>query len=346
MALESMFKRGFTPSCDIYLALGHDEELGGGEGAKILAKYFAHQGIRFSLVLDEGGFISDGALPLNKPVADVCVAEKGIMDVTLSASAPGGHSSRPPGQTAASQLCEAVCRICFRPRPARLIPLVKDNLRTIAPWLDAPYRRYIASPRIYGKKILRHLCASDRTAALARTTIAATMLNGGIAANVLPTSSGATLNIRLLPGDDPEGLIMWIKALTRDLGVKAEVVFSEATSSPPDYKSAAFNTFSQAVRDVFPGIPIVPGLLSGASDARHYIPFSDTVIRFSPFILSSGELASAHAENERVAVASLGAAVQFYRRVIERFCSVNNEQLTTDTGQQGAEDLKTEEDVL
>ncbi|MCL2003500.1 MAG: M20/M25/M40 family metallo-hydrolase [Oscillospiraceae bacterium] len=324
-ALESLFERGFTPDRDIYLALGHDEELGGAEGAKLLARYFSNQGIRFSLVLDEGGFISDAAFPVGKPTADVCAAEKGMMNVRLSVSAPGGHSSRPPERTAASLLCEAVCRIGFRPRPARLIPLMRDNIRQIAPWLDASLRRYIASPRLYGKKLLKRLCSDDRTAALARTTVAATLISGGIAHNVLPASAEATFNIRLLPGDSAEELLAWIKALTRDLGVKADVVFEQAALDPSDYRGAAFKTLSRAVGDVFPGIPVVPGLYCGATDARHYVPFSDAVLRFSPFILTSDELATIHAENERVAVASLGAAVAFYRRVIERFCDIGGD---------------------
>jgi carboxypeptidase PM20D1 len=319
-ALESLFERGFSPSRDIYVALGHDEELGGAEGAKILAKYFSHQGIRFSLVLDEGGFISDGAFPLHKPVADICAAEKGIMDIRLSVSAPGGHSSRPPDHTAASLICEAVCRVCFRPLPARMTPLMRDHLRAIAPWLDGKLRRYIASPRLYRKKLLKRLCSDERTAALVRPTIAPTMLNGGVAPNVLPASAEATLNIRLMPGDDAESLVAWIKALVRDLGVTAEVIFKESAPNPSDHKGDVFQTLSAVVQDVFPGIPAVPGLFCGATDTRHYKPFSDAVMRFSPFVVTADELATVHAENERIAVASLGAGVQFYRRVIERFC--------------------------
>ncbi|MDR0325266.1 MAG: M20/M25/M40 family metallo-hydrolase [Oscillospiraceae bacterium] len=319
-ALESLFERGFTPNRDIYLALGHDEELGGSEGAKQIARYFAQRGIHFSLVLDEGGFISDGAFPIGKPVADICAAEKGVMDVRLSVSAPGGHSSRPPDRTAAGLLCEAVCRIGFKPRPARLLPLVRDNLEAIAPWMDAALRRYMASPRLYGKKTLARLCADERTAALVRTTAAPTMLNGGIAPNVLPVSAEANVNIRLLPGDDSDGFVSWIGALTRDLGVKVDIVQEGEASGVSDYKGASFSILAGAVNDIFPGIPAVPGLFCGATDARHYEPFSNAVLRFSPFIVTSDELATVHAENERIAIASLGTAIQFYRRVIERFC--------------------------
>ena len=90
-ALESLFARGYRPSRDIYLALGHDEELGGVEGAKLFARHFAQQGLRFELILDEGGFISDAVFPVGKPVADVCVAEKGMLNIRLSATAPGSH---------------------------------------------------------------------------------------------------------------------------------------------------------------------------------------------------------------------------------------------------------------
>ncbi|MDR0293789.1 MAG: M20/M25/M40 family metallo-hydrolase [Oscillospiraceae bacterium] len=325
-ALESLFEGGFVPGRDIYLALGHDEELGGPEGAKQFARYFAQHGIHFSLVLDEGGFITDGAFPAGKPVADICAAEKGVMDVRLTVTAPGGHSSHPPERTAAGLLCEAVCRVGFKLRPARILPLVYDHFNTIAPLLDGTLRRYAATPRFYRKKLLARLCADERTAALVRTTVAPTLLTGGVAPNVLPPSAEANLNIRLLPGDDAEGLVSWINALTRDLGVKAEIVLNEEPSGVSDYKGAAFSALAGAVSDVFPGIPAVPGLCCGASDARHYEPFSSAVLRFSPFIVTLNELAAVHAENERVAVASLGAAVRFYRRVIERFCSPGGEQ--------------------
>lgn len=325
-ALESLFARGFTPTRDIYLALGHDEELGGFEGARQIARYFSQQGIRFSLVLDEGGFISDGVFSVGKPVADICAAEKGVMDIRLSVSVPGGHSSRPPERTAAGLLSEAICRIGFKPQPARLTPLVRDNIMTIAPWLDDTLRKYIASPRLYRRKLISHLCGDERTAALLRTTVAPTMLNSGVAPNVLPATAEASLNIRLLPGDKSGDILSWIEALTRDLGVKTEVMMEVPASEVSEYKGAAFSALAGAVNEVFPGIPAIAGLLCGASDARHYAPFSDTILRFTPFILTSDELATVHAENERVAVASLGAAIQFYRRVIERFTGKEGNQ--------------------
>jgi carboxypeptidase PM20D1 len=163
------------------------------------------------------------------------------------------------------------------------------------------------------------------------------MLNGGVAPNVLPVSAEANLNIRLLPGDSAEEIVSWIGALTRDLGVKTEVMAEGPASGVSDYKGAAFATLAGAVADVFPGIPAVPGLSCGATDARHYERFSPAVLRFSPFIVTSDEMATVHAENERISIGSLGAAVQFYRRVVERFCSTGNEQGTTNDRETGGD---------
>ncbi|MDR1693214.1 MAG: M20/M25/M40 family metallo-hydrolase [Oscillospiraceae bacterium] len=318
-ALESLITKGYTPSRDIYLALGHDEELGGGEGAKMFARYFAQQGLRFSMVLDEGGFISDAVFPVGKPVADVCVAEKGMVNLRLSVSAPGGHSSRPPKRSAPDLLCEAICRIGFQPRPAQFSDLIRDNLKEIAPWLEPDLRRYLASPRLYDRKLLKRLADDERTSPLVRSTAVPTVLQSGVAPNVLPATAEAILNIRLLPGDSAERTLRWIEALTRDLGIRVDVLFESPPTGVANYKGAAFRDFAAAVSDVYPGIPAVPGLFCGGTDSRHYEPFSEAVFRFSPFILTADEHATVHAENERVAVASLGAAVQFYRRVIERF---------------------------
>ena len=69
----------FQPERTLYLAFGHDEEVGGGLGAKALAAYLKGQGVQLEYVLDEGGpLLVDGLQPFirDKAVALVGTAEK------------------------------------------------------------------------------------------------------------------------------------------------------------------------------------------------------------------------------------------------------------------------------
>jgi carboxypeptidase PM20D1 len=60
-------------------------------------------------MLDEGLFIIDGLIPGHKkPIAMVCVAEKGYATFKLSVSVDPGHSSAPPKETAIGILAKAV----------------------------------------------------------------------------------------------------------------------------------------------------------------------------------------------------------------------------------------------
>ncbi|MCL2031623.1 MAG: M20/M25/M40 family metallo-hydrolase, partial [Oscillospiraceae bacterium] len=127
-AVESLLEEGVTPARDIFLAFGHDEELGGADGAGELAALFAERNARFEMVLDEGGSLCRSAIPVGRPVAHIGVAEKGMADLRFTAREESGSASRPPRRTALGRLSEALCRLEFRPLPPRLHPMVRDSL--------------------------------------------------------------------------------------------------------------------------------------------------------------------------------------------------------------------------
>lgn len=96
---------------DIYFSLGFDEEVGGRNGVKYVADYLKEKNIRFAMIIDEGGMISDGILGLREEIALVGTCEKGYADIKISYSSQGGHSSMPPGSTALGKICEAACKL-------------------------------------------------------------------------------------------------------------------------------------------------------------------------------------------------------------------------------------------
>ncbi len=62
-AVELLLRDGFAPRRTLLLAFGHDEEVGGEQGAVRIAAHLASQGIAPAFVLDEGMAIVEGMLP-------------------------------------------------------------------------------------------------------------------------------------------------------------------------------------------------------------------------------------------------------------------------------------------
>ncbi len=86
-AVERLLSDGFTPRHTIYLAFGHDEEIGGLHGAREIQRLLASRGVdRFALVVDEGGAVVRGMIPgVERPVALV-----GIAAIAVRAGAAAG----------------------------------------------------------------------------------------------------------------------------------------------------------------------------------------------------------------------------------------------------------------
>ncbi len=320
-AVESLVEQGFVPTRDIWFAFGHDEEVGGEDGAGSISRLFAARNMHFAMILDEGGGLKRGLLSLRRPVAEVAVSEKGMMNVRLTAQSGGGHASDPPRHTAAGSLSEAVCRVEFKPRSARLTPLVYDKLKALAPYLSFGWRLRVANRWLLKGKLAKY------EPAWVRTTIAPTMLSAGKAFNVLPGKAEAMLNIRLLPGDDPEDILRYLRDLFSGLGVSVMAMSIEEPSKISEYVGEAFRAVSSSVRIVFGDVPVVPSLMTAATDARRYENFSDCVYRFFPFVLGEEELAGIHGVDEHVSIEALGRAVLFYRELIGRMAGQRKSSL-------------------
>jgi carboxypeptidase PM20D1 len=84
-------------------------------------------------------------------------------------------------------------------------------------------------------------------------------------------------------------------------------------SSP---ESAGYRAVATAIRQVYPGTVVAPYLVIGASDARHYVGLTPTVLRFAPGLETAGSPPRAHGTDERVGIGEHAQAVRFYAQLI------------------------------
>jgi carboxypeptidase PM20D1 len=316
--VEGLLTEGFRPTRTVLLAFGHDEESTGMEGAAGISRLLADRGVHLLLVLDEGGFVSEGTVPVTRrPVALIGIAEKGYMDLELTAVGEPGHSSYPPPSTAVGRVAASIARVEENPLPARIA--TQSAFFQAAAEAAAWYARPIlaALPRL--GRVAETALARDRTAnALIRTTLAATVVSGGTKANVLPARARAVINARILPGDTTVDVLEHVRYLAAPgVDVRALAGFEPSPISDPG--SEVFAMLSAIVTSVFPDAVAAPWITIGATDARYYARIADHVLRFSPFRVDRDEITGFHGPNERIRVDAGPAAMSFYRKVVETF---------------------------
>jgi carboxypeptidase PM20D1 len=320
---ETLCGGGFKPREDIWFAFGGDEERAGVLGAKETARWFAGRGLRFSWVLDEGTPVGENQIKgVNTPLALVSIEEKGFLSLELSVGQKPGHASRPPNIQAAVVLAKALVRISQKPFPYALIPTVESFFSGLAP-LTSPRGRAWAMghARLLGPVFFRALKNNPDIAAMLHTTVAMTQLEGSSADNVMPSAVRAVINLRLLQPWTVEKALSHIKKVINDERVSV-AVYGLGTDPVPANPEHARRTgpgwkeLERAINQVFPGIPILPFLMTATTDSRHYHDLCEGIFRFSPQRLNPKELAGIHGHDERVSLENLTRGVQFYTSLL------------------------------
>jgi carboxypeptidase PM20D1 len=317
-AVEALLATGFVPATDVYLAFGHDEEVGGATGAAAIAETLRARDVRLGCVLDEGSFVLDDVLRVaRRPVALVGIAEKGELTVELEARGRGGHAAVLAPDNPAAAVARALARIEAAPFAPRATAAVREMLDALAPEAAAGSRLLLANRWLTERLLVRSLAGDPLTAAMVATTAAPTVFAAGAKDNVIPQRATARLSVRLLDGDSSSSALAHIVAAIDDPAVAVRALPPVHEPSPVSRaQGPGWNAIAGAVAAVFPDAAIVPGPVIATTDARHYVALADDVYRFLPVRLRSGDLERIHGDDERIAIAAHADAVRFYAAVI------------------------------
>lgn len=319
-SIENLITQGFKPSRTIILVFGHDEEIGGDEGAKEMSRVLEERGVKAWMVIDEGGTLATGIVPgIDGTIALIGTSEKGYVSLEISADMAGGHSSMPEPMNALEVVNRAVYKLKENPLPDRFSEPIQGFIDYIGPHLPFVQKMAFANTWLFERLIFNTYKKSASGAALVHTTQVVTMFNSGLKDNVVPTRARAIVNYRLLPGDSPKGIMNRAKSLINDSVVKVTMLdgFGVAASPISDHQSEEFELLAQAIQAVNPGVIVSPYLVLGATDGRYYHNITDKVFRFSPIPLMKEDLSRIHGVNERVSRTGYQKSVSFYATLIK-----------------------------
>jgi carboxypeptidase PM20D1 len=316
--IEFQLLQGYTPKRGIYLCFGHDEEVGGKLGAAKAAEYFKNQGILFSFLIDEGGAVTDNMISgLRKPFAAIGVGEKGYLDVELSCTQKGGHSSMPPKETALGLIAKAISRLERKQFPLKLTKVPREMFNNLGPFMPLLYRIILANLWLFKPLFLLLMAGNGAPNAMIRTTTAPTMALGSEAPNVLASRAAATINLRLLTGTSSDQAIDRIRRVIGDKRIELKTLLVNEPSKISLMNTAQYRILSETILQIFPDSVVSPYLMLGGTDAIKYQDICENIFRFCPIHVHSSELDRIHSYNERISLKNIENAVIFFSQLFE-----------------------------
>jgi acetylornithine deacetylase/succinyl-diaminopimelate desuccinylase-like protein len=302
---------------DVILLAVADEEVAEGGMKLVTGKLWAD--IDCGHLINEGGMGVKGLLTEGQTTFAISVGEKGVLWLRVTASGEAGHGSTPTDTRAPTRLVQALEKLAARQPKPRIQPAMYELLRRTGEKNGGFSGFVMQRPALVDAFALKKLLAKPPTRAGVTDTCQVTGFDGkGSAPNVIPSSTSAILDCRLLPGTTPDALEKELTELTKGVeGITLEriLAFEAAVSEVDDpFFDALARNAVRGRTDAVAGPVVSPGftdsILARGKGTRAY--------GFVPFEVTPEELATFHGKNERVPVKSVHRGLEvLYRSVVD-----------------------------
>ncbi|MCK5154565.1 MAG: peptidase dimerization domain-containing protein [Spirochaetales bacterium] len=161
---------------------------------------------------------------------------------------------------------------------------------------------------------------SPKTAAMIRTTQAATMLNGSKKDNILPDKAEAIINVRILPGETKTEVLQRMRSVVKDPQVSVEFTNENDASNPvseSDSSGIGYTSIKNTMNKVYPEAIVSPFLVTAATDSHHYKDITDNIYRFVPMVLTGNDLKKLHGLNESISIENYTLIINFFTELMK-----------------------------
>jgi acetylornithine deacetylase/succinyl-diaminopimelate desuccinylase-like protein len=276
---------------------------------------------RAEYFITEGGenVIGDDGRPL---YFGVDTAEKGPFWLRLTTTGTPGHGSRPLSDSALNRLVRALDRVRMHKTEMKVLPGVERFFRDQARTLEGRRAEWYRDLRkaLLDPEAAAALYEDREASALLRNTISITVVKAGYKTNVIPGSAEAELDVRLLPGEDPQAFLAELRGVIDDPQVQVVPIgtFRPPNESPTD--TELFRIIEQTMARHYPGVPVTTKMLSGATESVLVRPLGIVAYGFTPLLATPDEVATAHGDDERVREDTVRRSVPILYEVVSDLC--------------------------
>jgi acetylornithine deacetylase/succinyl-diaminopimelate desuccinylase-like protein len=321
LAFLELKRKGLTPCRDLIFLAVADEEAGGINGVQFLLNNSGDE-FQADVVINEGGFGLGNVLP-DRPLFMIATAEKGVCRVKLTRSGPPGHGSAPHGENALEKLVQGLSRLLEKENPVIVTPLIGEYFKQLASaWgFLKPYLQD-GNPETLVEALTQNgMLNNPHMAAMLKNTISLNLMHAGDKVNVIPSWAEAELDIRLLPGTDPDTVIDFIKEHLADANIQVEIArASGASESSVDTED--FAIIKRVHLEHFPNALAVASLLFGASDSRFFREKGIPCYGVCPMLINLEDLGKIHGIDERISEENMMQGTAVYIDMVRKLCKV------------------------
>ena len=318
MTLLTLKRQGIALKGDVIFLGTADEEAGGMLGASFLLEKHADLFKDVSVVLNEGGGIrvgDDGRTRLYS----VGVAEKVPLWLKLTAPGTPGHAASPGDNQAVLKLIAALNRLASYQSPIKVVPEVQKFYADSAVTAPADRREHYLDLRkalqepAFATEFLKDRSNNARV----RNTISITGIKGSDKINVIPAEASAEVDVRLLPGEEPQAFIGELRRVLADDSIKIEILLSRTAATSPT-SPEAMKVITDYAKANDPGAAVLFPVGSGFTDCHFFRAKGIPCLGFLPQRSTPSSEGLVHGVDERMPVERLTSAIRAMYEIVRK----------------------------
>ncbi len=288
----------------------------------LAVEFFKTQGIRFDVILDEGGAITTGMIPgVSAKSAVVAVHEKGrhIYKCSVKESSQGHGGLNPTTGSPVARLSGFIAEVensrLFRPAVA---PEVKATFTSHAPYMKFPLNVVFGNFGLFSPIIKKIMAGIPQAAAMLTTGHIFTTFHAGSkdAPQTKAKEAETYLFLRCIREETMARELEQIGKIAAKYQVELELIM-EDYCKPSSFTSRSFQVLEAQLHKNFPDVIVAPFLLTAGTDARRFTDIADSILRFAPIDLNPQQFSSIHSKNENITIENIGQCVLFYKDFIQ-----------------------------
>jgi carboxypeptidase PM20D1 len=315
-AMAAMKAAGTAPRRTIQILVVPDEEIGGKLGLGLFLEKHLASIERPAAVIDEGSYAVSDLVP-NRTAIAIAVGERTFWTVRFHVEAEGGHASMPVHPSAPQILAQAMARLSVYEFPIRILPPIEGLLDALSNETSGIQKFALKNRWLLGSLVKRDLAKKTASNSMIRNTHALTILRAGVKDNVIPSTAEAFVNLRLLPGEDPDQVLATLHKVIADDRIQIESYDFWGSTPLSPMEGPVWETLVDVLPREIPNSFVVPMISPGTQDARYFAQLGIPTYRFIPFTLDAADRQSIHGDNERVSLENLAQALRVYRALLE-----------------------------
>jgi len=235
--------------------------------------------------------------------------------LVLTTHGSAGHGSRPLPDSAPNRLVRALDRIISYKTEMQVLPVVDQFFKAMSRYETGPRKQQFmnVAQSLKDAKFRQSIEDDQNLNYMFRDTITLTQMEGSHQTNVIPAIATAHIDVRLMPGHDPQKFLAAIIKVVNDpkVEITGERPNKQGKASPID--TALMTAIRTASAHYFPNTPVTPWMDSGYTENELYRQLGIVCYGFNPYTTTDDESHSEHNNNERIRVEELrrGPLVMF-----------------------------------